>query len=323
MTIKFQSNDFIDRVKQNSIDVFITSASFEERCLVIPKIFASHKVKSSIVFFSVNEDMEIYNNAQLIRNELNNECNIVSLNTDSPIKNYFSIDQELQKIIQSFGKSNLLIDSTTFTHESLLVLLKLLSIKREFFGTINFAYVAADEYSIKSNSDEDKWLSKGVQKIRTVLGYPGFTDPTQKNHLLILFGFESERTKRLIEEYEFENISLGFGDIKNSIQSNHQKINFDRHQKLLNEYPNANKFIFSLTNPIETKNQILDYLDDVRFKNLNTVIAPLNNKLSTLGAGLAAISNENLQLAYAKPNLYNINGYSKPSNSIYLSEEIL
>jgi hypothetical protein len=323
MTTKFHKDSFRDKIAQNSIDVFITSASFEDRCFVIPRVMSGYPLKTAIVFLNNNESNKIIKNAEMLSNEMGKVCELESLDSDSPINNYVIIETILRRITSNQIRPNLLIDSTTFTHESLLVLLKLVVLKKEQLGSIYFAYVGAIEYSTNSKSDDDKWLSKGVQKIRTVLGYPGLTDPTQKNHLMILFGFESERTKRLIEEYEYEYISLGFAEIDHSIQSNHQKINFERHQRLLVEYPKANKFIFSLTDPIEAKNQILEHLKSVRFKKLNTVIAPLNNKISTIGAGLAAIENENIQIAYAKPNIYNINGYSVPSEDVYLSELIL
>ncbi len=322
MTTKLHKDNFKDKVIQKSIDVFITSSSFEDRCFVIPRVMSGYPLKTAIVFLNNNESDKIIFNAEILSKEIGDVCELVPLDSDSPIKNYIIIETILRKITSKQTRPNLLIDSTTFTHESLLVLLKLVVLKKEHLGSIYFVYVGASEYSINSKSDDDKWLSKGVQKIRTVIGYPGFTDPTQKNHLMILFGFESERTKRLIEEFEYENISLGFADIDHSIQNNHQKINFERHQRLFVEYPKASKFTFSLTDPIEAKNQILQHLKNTRFKNLNTVIAPLNNKISTIGTGLAAIENENIQIAYAKPNIYNINGYSVPSDDVYFSELI-
>jgi hypothetical protein len=44
----------------------------------------------------------------------------------------------------------------------------------------------------------------------------------------------------------------------------------------------------------------------------------LNNKISTIGAGLAAIENESIQLTYAKPAIYNVEGYSKANDDIYI-----
>ena len=56
---------------------------------------------------------------------------------------------------------------------------------------------------------------------------------------------------------------------------------------------------------------------------MNTVIAPLNTKISTIGADLAALENENIQLAYAKPNIYNVDGYSIPNEFIYLDKIVV
>lgn len=308
-------NDFAIEVQKKSIDVFITSASFEERCFVIPNVM-QNLANRFIVFYNSNEVSEIVSNAQKLKTVLGENCSTVPLNSDFPVKNYLSIASIIKEIENT--RPNILIDSTTFTHESLLVLLKLLSLRKSLLGNIYLSYVGASQYSSNTEADEDRWLSKGVREIRTVIGYPGFTDPTAKNHLMILVGFESERTRRIIQEYEYEYVSLGFGDMKESIQSNHHKINYERHAKLMEEYPTSEKFIFCLTDPIKTKDQIISYLSQNRFKTMNTVIAPLNNKISTIGAGLAAIENENIQLAYAKPNIYNTTGYSVPSEDIYI-----
>lgn len=41
----------------------------------------------------------------------------------------------------------------------------------------------------------------------------------------------------------------------------------------------------------------------------NTIIAPMNNKISTIAAGLASIENTDIQLCYASVKLYNKAGY--------------
>lgn len=318
-TNKYNKQNFAARLVNSPIDVFITSSSFEERCFVVPEFVSQSSVKRSIVFYNENEVKQIITNAASLAKMLPH-ADQIPLNSDDPISNYARIDSAIVACCENSTRPNILIDSTTFTHENLLILLRLLSIRFSRIASVYFSYVGAQDYSTNTEKDEDKWLSKGIREIRTVLGYPGFTDPTEKNHLMILFGFESERTRKIIEEYEFENVTLGFADLDQSIQSNHYKINLERHQKLMAEYPNAKKFIFSLTDPQETKAQIINYLSAPSYKDLNTVIAPLNNKISTIGAGLAAIENKNIQIAYAKPNIYNTRGYSIPNNDIYFFE---
>lgn len=201
----------------------------------------------------------------------------------------------------------------------MLVLIRLLNFHKDDFGKIYISYVGAQEYSVNEKIDSEKWLSKGIKEIRTVIGYPGFSDPTRENHLLILFGFESDRTKRLIDEFEFLNVTLGFASKENSIQANHQCINADRHRELVEEYQ-TKTFEFSLIDVYTVKNSILQYLNSDELTEMNTVIAPMNNKISTIGAGLAAIENENIQITYAKANIYNVKGYCTPNNDVYLCE---
>ena len=95
------------------------------------------------------------------------------------------------------------------------------------------------------------------------------------------------------------------------------KINCERHKKLLLRHPEAKEFKFSLIDPMQTKDQILSYIESKNLSDNNIVIAPMNNKISTIGAGLAAITNQNIQLAYAKASIYNTEGYSSPSDNVY------
>ncbi|MPM08893.1 hypothetical protein SDC9_55209 [bioreactor metagenome] len=311
--------EFQQHAKRDNISLFICCSSFEDRCFVIPRLVSKFKNTKRVVFFNSNEAESIKINANKLLNLAKKNTRLIELNSDKPISNYVNIIQLFDEIKYEFpNRPNITIDTTTFTHETLLVLFRILHLRKEDLGDIRICYVGAKEYSTNMKNETDKWLSKGVDEIRTILGYPGFTDPTKKNHLIILFGFEFERTKKIIEEYEFDVITLGFGD--EPIQDNHMKINCERHMRLLVEHPDAREFRFSLKNPIQTKIQLLQYINLEELNGYNTVIAPLNNKLSTLGAGLAAIENENIQLAYAKATIYNTEGYSVPNDDIYYSK---
>jgi hypothetical protein len=161
-----------------------------------------------------------------------------------------------------------------------------------------------------------KWLSKGIKRINSVLGYPGNINPSKENHLVILFGFEEERTLKLIQTLDFNKISLGFGSSEDSINYAHFKINKERHEKLLKIIPNVDNFCFSLREPDIAKNQIYEHIS--KYSNCNTVLAPMNNKLSTTGAALVAFEHPEIQICYAKAKEYNVEGYSSASNMCYL-----
>jgi hypothetical protein len=301
-----------------NIDILISSSSFEDRCLIIPDSFTNLVSKERRVFFNRNESSIAIQNAEIIQRLNKDKTKKVSLDTNNPIYTYHQIYSTIDSLVENHSNLVLAIDVTTFTHESLLILLKCIELRKDRFKQIFCLYVGAKEYSYNVDNVDEKWLSKGIIDIRSIIGYPGVTDFTAKNHLMILFGFELSRTRQIVKEYEYDYISIGFADIEKSIQTNHQRINFNRHRKLIKEYSNVKEFKFSCVDPYDTKKRILDYINQIPFKNSNTVIAPLNNKISTIGAGLAAIENESIQLTYAKPAIYNVEGYSKANDDIYI-----
>lgn len=309
--------EFHNEIPELQLDYFFTSSSFEERCLIISNELQNFNFKKKI-FYNSNELESIIENSIVLEKLLSTETERVALNTDDSVSNFVKI-HNLIKEIENETKPNILIDVTTFTHETLLILIRLLDYNKHSLGHIYIAYVGANEYSVNEVHEDDKWLSKGINEIRTVVGYPGFSDPTRDNHLLILFGFESDRTERLINEFEFDNVTLGFADVADSIQANHQCINAKRHEKLVSAY-NAESFKFSLIDIDSVKISILKFLESDKYKDMNTVIAPMNNKISTIAAAMAAIENENIQITYAKPSIYNVAGYSTPNDDVYFCE---
>ena len=82
-------------------------------------------------------------------------------------------------------------------------------------------------------------------------------------------------------------------------------------KKFTNIYKDVDIFEISCINPILTKKRIQEQID--KYPNYNVVIAPMNNKISTLGASLLAIEMPEIQICYSSPNIYNVDGYSKAS----------
>jgi hypothetical protein len=311
---KLSREEFASEMSNYTFDYFITCASFEDRCLVTADL-AKDKTKHQVIFYNGNEVNAIIDNANKLSSILGHSAKMIELNSDKPVDNYRKMAEVFLSPV--FLNAKVLIDSTTFTHESLLVLLRLIVLQAEDLNNVFFSYVSAGEYSVDSASDEERWLSKGVKSIRSVIGYPGFSDPTKKNHLLIIVGFEFERTQKIIQEYEYDYVTLGFGKDSASILPAHFKLNFEKITKLTQDFPKSASVGFCLVDPFTACSEIISYLESPKVKNMNTVIAPMNNKISTIGAGLAAISNENIQIAYAKPNFYNWAKYSTAGQNVH------
>lgn len=293
------------------IDLFIGAVSFEERCFSF--INSVEYSDFSKIWFTYNiNEKEFYSDnlkrAGVIATEL------IEFSTDDSLITGRSL---LQKFSELKNDINVLVDISTFTHEGLLILIKFLSLFKVKFKKIFFVYVGAKAYSLNEQDDE-KWLSKGTKTIRSVLGYPGILNPSQKNHLIILFGFEVERTEKIIEEFEFEKVSIGIGPEKDSISSTHYDLNRKRHIDLINKFNIAETFELSLTDPFQAADSINEQIK--KYQSSNVVITPLNNKISTLAVALVALKNPKIQIAYVRPHEYNLSGYSEPSEECFFFE---
>lgn len=293
-----------------NIDLFICSASFEERCLTLIKNVDLSSIKNILII--VNKDEEYSFND-----------NISKFPSDNILRISFSDSHDvIEKFSSYFANyfktkcSNVFVDITTFTHEGLLIVLKMLQLYKYSYKNLTLGYVGAKEYSVNETSEEQKWLSKGIKSIRSVIGYPGILEPSKPNHLIIPFGFELERTINLIEELDYKKISLGFGSEHDSINTKHYKLNKVRHEELMSHYKDADKFEISLRDPLKTKTLLVDFLQ--KYSDYNNIIVPMSNKISTLGVALYAMEHPKVQLCYIKPKEYNTSNYSIPSEDCYL-----
>ena len=302
------------------IALYIGMSSFESRCLSILSSIKSEP-KSFLLFKNLPESGSAEINFQKMGKIAKNHTRI-DLDPANPIEMADKFHSYLAKFDQTL-EGAILFDITTFTHEQLLIFLRILSafkINRE----VIFGYTRVDQYS--TNTDRNRvWLSDGVTQIRSVLGFPGELVPSKKLHLIALIGFEVERAKAIIERFEPSMLTLGVGGVSQSVTAAHYETNqkfFDEIRKFVDTRisidAQVNQFEISGVNPFFTRDAILAEVR--RHQNYNTVVAPLNNKISTLGAGLAAICSQDIQLCYSRVARYNEDGYSSPSQEALFME---
>ena len=315
----------LDDLRQSisgNIDLFICCASFEERSQSLARAIGPERVGRAVI--CVNEDYAVpaSKNISQLKELYRANHEIISIRTDAPL---LAADRFSDLLSEASIRSaaTIFVDITTFTHEQLLILVRLLR-DAPNRHRILAGYTGASQYAIDL-PDDQKWLSQGVDDIRSVLGYPGNLLPSQKLHLIVLAGFESERAEKLIEAYDPAVISLGIGVQSASISDQHYATNEVFHKRLLEFVKTmstvagkVDKFEFSCIDPRSTQRTIIEQAK--KFSEYNTVIAPMNTKISTLGAAFAAFEDESLQVCYAHPSAYNTDNYSSPSTDCRLLE---
>ena len=295
-------------------DSFVCCASFEERGLVVASALNPAGLQSIVVLGNQPAPVKsIEINKQLL-NLFPNSAISADIKIGQPL---YTLDQFHSIVIPAIkrGTKKALIDITTFTHEHLLMLLYFLKTEK-LLGKVTFAYTGAQDYSLNTPLAEI-WLTKGVKQVRSVIGYPGELVPSKDLHLIVLVGFEHERAQTVIEAYEPARLSLGFAPRLRSVSEQLSETNkafFAKVQSFVKETrqdtTRVDEFEFSCVDPYQARDAILEQVK--KEHAYNTVICPLNTKISTMGAALVAFEKSEVQLCYSEAAIYNEENYSSP-----------
>ena len=297
-------------------DLLICSASFERRCIPIPKALHEAVSRSGtevLIGYNENYRDRVRENLELL-NKIFPSAHPCALHTDDPILTADALMQGMDALWPKEKRPRVSVDITAFTRESLLMLLQALW-RRGSYCDVTLLYLRAKEYDVGS-IEEQKWLSQGIREVRSVIGYPGDLLPTRPTHLIVLAGFERDRGIRLIADCEPSVVSLGVADPSDADTQDHQRTNEIRMREIRNLVAPVHEFQFSAYDPYRAADALKRQMEEVQ-EETNTIIAPMNTKISTVGAGMVGWEIPNVQLCYAQADMYNYDRYSSPGEVVY------
>lgn len=298
----------INKRLPNRFDMYCF-ASFESRCFSIASKMDISKVNTAFIFHNANYENSflIDENAAKLRGYFTSSS-MLDVNLDQPMTLFNQIQNAISKTIDS-GIKNIVIDISTFTHEALLMMMHVLHNKKALLDHIVLLYNGATKYA--------DWLSKGCKDVRNVIGYPGFFTPAKKDHLIVLTGFEKERAIQLVESFEPEILSIGYG--VDPTHENHRDTMESIKREFEGWYSNLGMKWSSFAFSCSDINSTVDTLKALIDISKNTIIAPLNTKLSTIAVGLVALENSKTQVLYPIPEVYN-SDYCEASDNYRIIE---
>lgn len=302
------------KVMECQYDLFLCGSSFEDRCLVI----ASHINREQFSSVLICHFSENYSKAEANLNKLqglfSSKNEIVYLSKSKPLLNY----DTLFDLFSQKQNKNILFDISTFTRENILIILQLFRQKPFKDKTLTLCYNPSDKYSnFVKGEYENVWLSKGVQNIRSIVGYSGDFSPIKELMLIVLVGFESERAQILINNFEPNKLYIGKSPVINSQNEDLAATNQYNFDKLIAFNSNSIEFNFSCVDIDTTKRELMTIIEE-NIDKYNIVISPMNNKLSTLAVASIAFRFPEVQICYAATNQYNIEAYSSPMDFVYI-----
>ena len=213
-------------------------------------------------------------------------------------------------------KPSVTIDATCLPRELLGMLIFALSVRRESMGKTEILYTYAPSggeggYATQNQalSDDEKWLSKGIIAIRSIVGYPGYFSSERKCHAIALVGHEFERMLEMLKAIEPSRCSLGnekdststvdsAGDYSEGI-ANRLREGLRKYVAVPEEIVPVNFHANSIKNTLEELKHI-----DIRPEE-NTALIAMNTKLSFIGAALYALQKRSVRMIYSVPEKYN------------------
>ena len=204
---------------------------------------------------------------------------------------------------------SLVIDVTCMPKELLGMLLFAVWVYQEHFAKVFVVYVAAPEGGYATQNpklaEADKWLSRGVTTVRTIVGYPGAFRGERPTHLIVLAGHEFERLYAITEYVEPSRLTIGGAQESSSTASGAGVLSQKVAQRLRDriQVPDIGDISFSASS-IEDVVGTLQRLDfDASTENV--ALVAMNTKLAFVGAALFSLANRSVRMVYAVPREYN------------------
>ena len=308
-----QSLANLHRSFHEPVDLFICSASFERRCVSIAEHLDGTRIGHVLIAHNQRFRDVVDANLRFLQERFVGKESTLVVDSADPVLTATNV---VEAIREQRGKSaqRILVDITAFTHETLLILFRVCNQEFDEASVVDFLYAPASEYSI-GDDPGDKWLSKGISEVRSVMGYPGGFAPSRDTHLIVLAGFEDYRALSLIQELEPSLVSIGYGDRSEVGTGPHQVTNERNVERIRSVLGSVEAFVFSGYDALSAEETIRKMVRG--HDQYNTILAPMNTKISTLGAARVALRDESIQICYAQADIYNYRNYSRPGDDYY------
>jgi hypothetical protein len=264
-----------------SDDLFITCASFEDRCLgSFYKIYEYHIERIIIFKFTepnpTREKNYLQMNEILKTNKLEEKLHTISVEHGMTMKSILELHNYCKaNLLNSHAELKVTLDITTFTKglllETLFYFTNILKVKK-----LRFLYTVPEKYA----SPEEGSLSHGIKKIKILPFFWNSWSSTKDDCLMVILGYEEMRAWSLISRFDANVNTL-------LITNPGSKPEWDLHCEKYNERllkENYDKKELPAMEPlkvIQVFEEIL--LDEKIHERYNLFIAPFGTKPQILG----------------------------------------
>lgn len=278
--------------------ILILHPSWEERSFLSLEVLIDSK-QINIVYLIEKQDSlnkkETENSLANIK-EICQKHNIVIYSMDLSSELY-STFETIEKSIETIDPNDeITIDITTMSRN---IIWSLLFFIRQRFVKTHIIYHLPNDYS-------DDWISREPSKPRLLFKHSGIINLELKNCLVVITGFDTDRTKQLVRYYDPQKIVLLVqtgGRFNNDIRNKG-----DIHKQMCEElgYTNIEILGIDAYSP-DLGYSIIKQVIDTHTNDYNMIFASLGPKLSAVSIYKAYMYYPEIALSYVPCNEYNIN----------------
>ena len=291
--------------------LYITSLSFEERCLALPSdIVASDETEKEVVLldFSGYENVDPYlaNRARIVQSLAAAKCSTRTF----PVSLASPLDgrRQLEELIKEKCPARILLDISTLPRNYLFTICQLLA-ESKIDTTIR--YYKAEIYG--------RQLSRGVRRVQAIPGFEGDSVGVGATILVLILGFEGYKAVYAWEQLGASKTVVLIGDppYKQDFLGIAQRNNSELLERLGDRADVRSLHTFD----VETAHkQLLQVYEDLwrEYENVEITVCPLGTKPQSLAAFGLAYQHPSVSIAYVSSRIYYTGDYSKGFDRDYV-----
>ena len=284
--------------------ILVAAASFEERSLVVPRKFVDDEGSGEGVHLAnvLEDNPEYRHNLEELR-----KLGIESVREVDRLSSRSMWSWAWSTIGEAQG--DVVVDASCMPRELLGMVLFAISVRRGQLGRVVVRYVAAPEGGYATENpkldEEDQWLSRGVVRVRSIVGYPGNFASHRRCHVVALTGHELERVLEVVETYEPEKVRIGTQrrSATGSGGASYWSKRVAEELKDRVEVPEFEEFEFGAHSIDDVARQLGEL--GLQSSGANVALVSMNTKLSFIGSALFGLQFRSIRLVYAVPREYN------------------
>jgi hypothetical protein len=282
-----------NRIFSMENDVLIAASSWEPR-FVLGFERSIQEQKPRLVLLYVYSELQVIsepsrNKVRTLCRDLSIELQEVDLSYQDPGQTWINIYRSVTA--RDFSRDRVRLDITTMPRETIWTILSLVQGRSR---ELHWVYHKPAGY----NQD---WLTRDPGKPRLVPKLGGVTRFGLPTRLLVLTGYDPDRTRQIINFYEPEAVLLG---IQSGEQFGNQKMNVERHRAEFASDPTVTLFEFDAFLPDQGFNQLRIQLSAVVDKG-NFILSSLGPKPSSISLYRLQMEYPQFALAYAPSREFN------------------